>query len=536
MVRIRNDDSSEDEAPPSAARTKHPPAERTSQSQPPAAPVQYDFDMGESSDDEALIPRRPPAVSYSRVAISAGASASDDGVLRLRGAIPGAGPASAEKRQREFVFSSVPGQQMNGRPVFVRKRQGDIQPEDRTLWFEDSVWLSGSKEDFDERLKADERFTVGDPAAEFMFSNWRSEETDVVHPKDVKHWYFSDGQVWTPTTLSSKGEAASQLHRQGSKSAAAGDPPWLVAKALAYASGEHDELYSQLADQNGWDGPEELLSVRFGLWQTGEDRESAWTPLTWLCSVGEVAYAKKLVERGVDLDAPDGEGRTPLMSAASNDQVACLRWLLELGANLDRYADEEALSSLPPASRSIVRGALHQRASGPSGALLQVDAPRESIVYPAQVKVGDEMAKRIIGSYGGDDAFTRRCVLTSLVRAHSGLTALPLLKLSPSPQISFNDVDFLIVTANFNSLRNQTRGRLVDLRPRDAPEGLLKAPEEEYEKAPTCMRVASATLSLSCPIHLSAGRHISQHLPCRRQQPKGCASQRSRGRAGAEGQ
>lgn len=412
MVTIRNDDSSEDEAPP--ARTKHPPSERTSHSQPPAAPVRYDFDMGESSDGEAPIPRRPPAEplhSYSRAAMSAGASASDDGVLRLRGAIPGSGPASAEKRQREFVFSSVPGQQMNGRPVFVRKRQGDIQPEDRTLWFEDSVWLSGSKEDFDERLKADERFTVGDPAVEFMFSNWRSEETDVVHPKDVKHWYFSDGQVWTPTTLSSKGEAASQLHRQGSKSAAAGDPPWLVAKALAYASGEHDELYSELADLNGWDGPDGLLSVRFGLWH--EDHGSAWTPLTWLCSVGEIAYAKKLVERGVDLDAPDGEGRTPLMSAARNGQAACLRWLLEQGANLDIYdGNEEALRMLPAESRSLVRGALQP--PGPSGASEPALGP-EGKVYEAQEQVGDAIAERIIDSYGGE--FMRRCVCPYSLRS-----------------------------------------------------------------------------------------------------------------------
>ena len=28
---------------------------------------------------------------------------------------------------------------------------------------------------------------------------------------------------------------------------------------------EHDELYSELADLNDWDGPDGLLSVRFGL-------------------------------------------------------------------------------------------------------------------------------------------------------------------------------------------------------------------------------------------------------------------------------
>ena len=51
------------------------------------------------------------------------------------------------------------------------------------------------------------------------------------------------------------------------------------------------------------------------------------------------------------------------------------------------------------------------------------------------------------------------------------------------PPRSFNDVDFTFVTADFNSLRNQTRGRLVNLRPRDAPGGLLKASENVYDKA-----------------------------------------------------
>ena len=204
-----------------------------------------------------------------------------------------------------------------------------------------------------------------------------------MHPKDVRHWYFSDGQTWTPTTLSSEREAAAQLHRQGSKSAAAGDPPWLVSKALALASGDSDALYSELAELNKWSGPVELLNVRFGLWQKGQ---STWTPLTWLCSVDGIAEAKTLVERGAGLETRDGEGRTPLMSAASHGQVACLRWLVEQGANLDMYAaDEEALSSLPDASSSIVRGALQQTTSGPAGG----DQPPEQTICPTQVRGGD---------------------------------------------------------------------------------------------------------------------------------------------------
>ncbi|EOD29412.1 hypothetical protein EMIHUDRAFT_204072 [Emiliania huxleyi CCMP1516] len=227
---------------------------------------------------------------------AAGPSALDDQVLRLRGTIPGAGPASAEMRQREFEFSSVPGWQINGRPVCVKARQGGrTRPSDRALWFEDGCWFSGWNEDFVKRLKAGKPFTVRNPADEFVYSTWRSEETDVMHPKDVRHWYFSDGQTWTPTTLSSEREAAAQLHRQGSKSAAAGDPPWLVSKALALASGDSDALYSELAELNKWSSQEELLNVRFGLWQKGQ---STWTPLTWLCSVDGIAEAKTLVRGG----------------------------------------------------------------------------------------------------------------------------------------------------------------------------------------------------------------------------------------------
>ncbi|EOD19805.1 hypothetical protein EMIHUDRAFT_242563 [Emiliania huxleyi CCMP1516] len=251
---------------------------------------------------------------------AAGPSALDDQVLRLRGTIPGAGPASAEMRQREFEFSSVPGWQINGRPVCVKARQGGrTRPSDRALWFEDGCWFSGWNEDFVKRLKAGKPFTVRNPADEFVYSTWRSEETDVMHPKDVRHWYFSDGQTWTPTTLSSEREAAAQLHRQGSKSAAAGDPPWLVSKALALASGDSDALYSELAELNKWSSQEELLNVRFGLWQKGQ---STWTPLTWLCSVDGIAEAKTLAaqwRKMVELDSEDEDVLRRQLSSHQED-------------------------------------------------------------------------------------------------------------------------------------------------------------------------------------------------------------------------
>ncbi|MEW6263396.1 MAG: ankyrin repeat domain-containing protein [Thermodesulfobacteriota bacterium] len=64
------------------------------------------------------------------------------------------------------------------------------------------------------------------------------------------------------------------------------------------------------------------------------DRASGATPLTWACMKGiKPAIAAHLISLGADIEQMDGEGNTPLGTAATYGNAAAARLLLEKGAN-----------------------------------------------------------------------------------------------------------------------------------------------------------------------------------------------------------
>ncbi|KAK1770501.1 ankyrin repeat-containing domain protein [Phialemonium atrogriseum] len=91
----------------------------------------------------------------------------------------------------------------------------------------------------------------------------------------------------------------------------------------------------KLRDRNGWTALHLALLVEKGAEIDAKDGYGK-TPLHWAAKNGHKAIARLLVEKGAEIDAKDGyDGRTPLHWAAKNGHEAIARLLVEKGAEID---------------------------------------------------------------------------------------------------------------------------------------------------------------------------------------------------------
>ena len=68
--------------------------------------------------------------------------------------------------------------------------------------------------------------------------------------------------------------------------------------------------------------------------QHTSDRTRGQTPLWWAANHGHMALAKKLIDKGADVNTPDHHGGTPLTTSASSGHLDMVKFLVAEGANV----------------------------------------------------------------------------------------------------------------------------------------------------------------------------------------------------------
>lgn len=81
------------------------------------------------------------------------------------------------------------------------------------------------------------------------------------------------------------------------------------------------------------------------------EAESDGSELHWYAQTGDIAAVRQLIEQGVDLDAFDELGKTPLHYAAENERLEVATLLLSSGANVNAH-DERTIGNTPLAEVS----------------------------------------------------------------------------------------------------------------------------------------------------------------------------------------
>jgi len=76
-----------------------------------------------------------------------------------------------------------------------------------------------------------------------------------------------------------------------------------------------------------------------------------WTPLFSACFERHINIVKYLVELGTNIDKEDNEGYTPLLSTCQNGHEDIVKYLVELGVNIYKEFNN-GNSALKEASRS----------------------------------------------------------------------------------------------------------------------------------------------------------------------------------------
>jgi ankyrin repeat protein len=92
-------------------------------------------------------------------------------------------------------------------------------------------------------------------------------------------------------------------------------------------------------------GHEDLLAMLLERGDRPDPQGADWKALSFAVQYRNSATAAMLLERGAEVDAPDEDGRTPLMRAARNGDPVALELMLRHGADA-RAADREGNTAL----------------------------------------------------------------------------------------------------------------------------------------------------------------------------------------------
>lgn len=149
-----------------------------------------------------------------------------------------------------------------------------------------------------------------------------------------------------------------------------------------------------------------------------------------------VEAAKFLHEKGLPVDEPDGMGRTPLMDAAGNGDVAMISWLLEQKAVLTKR-DVQGQTALYNAALGGHLDAVRRLAE--AGAPVDArDNYQDTPLMGVCAKGNDEMA-RLLVEKGADPSLRDQEGRLAKDRAHDGSSycrSLPDTKPAPAPAAS----------------------------------------------------------------------------------------------------
>lgn len=141
---------------------------------------------------------------------------------------------------------------------------------------------------------------------------------------------------------------------------------------------------------------------------------------------GDLAAAKVLVKKGVDVNVQDQKKRTPLMFAASNGHTATVDYLIAQGASVDAQDSDDKTALLYAAKRSFNDTIKHLI---DKGADVNARSKKKGVTALMLAAVWDntELAKLLL-EQGADpkvtDAFGRTARLLAEKKGHSDIVEL----------------------------------------------------------------------------------------------------------------
>ena len=147
-------------------------------------------------------------------------------------------------------------------------------------------------------------------------------------------------------------------------------------------------------------GPDRDAGLRAGFDPAAHAEPGKVDPLHWAALQNQATVLQRLIERGHDVDARDGDGRTPLMVAASFGSIESAVALVELGAGLD-LRDRHGDAPIHFAARGGHAGILNLLLAEGVDAALKSSANGESALHFA-AKYGHSDAIEALVDAGGD--------------------------------------------------------------------------------------------------------------------------------------
>ena len=121
---------------------------------------------------------------------------------------------------------------------------------------------------------------------------------------------------------------------------------WPKLAPYAHRYGQRMPAAAFVAGRGAWDGPGTSAATE------EDEEEEELVDTTYLhvaAAQGDAGGVRTLLRKGVTVNAPDSEGRTPLHVAAAGDAVACAQLLLRAGAHEDA-ADRSGCTPLHAAA------------------------------------------------------------------------------------------------------------------------------------------------------------------------------------------